>query len=219
MTSTFLSDFLLHWLWCWECPHGKELGWAPDQWQAKNLTFIFVEQHTRKQPYESAWEQVLPWLSLEWDLNAGKHIYHGLCEEWAGVPKEAYSKPWPENTLRPENVLLGVTKSYIICYVAICRQHNHAKFLQLCLFATQWTLAHQASLSMGFSRQEYWSGLPFLPPGYLHNPEIEPTALKPPALAGGFFTTSATWEVSGNTISRFYFLLASLKINYHRDNS
>ena len=42
------------------------------------------------------------------------------------------------------------------------------------LFATPWTVAHQAPLSMEFSRQEYWSGLPFLPPGYLPDPGIEP---------------------------------------------
>ena len=48
------------------------------------------------------------------------------------------------------------------------------------------TIAHQASLSIGFSRQKYWSGLPCPPPGDLHNPEIKPTS---PKLAGGFFTT------------------------------
>ena len=42
------------------------------------------------------------------------------------------------------------------------------------LFATLWTVAHQAPLSMGFSRQEYWSGLPFPSPGDLPNPGIEP---------------------------------------------
>ena len=57
-----------------------------------------------------------------------------------------------------------------------------------------WTIAHQAPLSMGFSRQEYWSGLPCPPPGDLPNPGIEPASLLSPALAGGFFTTSATWE-------------------------
>ena len=52
--------------------------------------------------------------------------------------------------------------------------------------ATPWTVASQAPLSMGFSRQEYWSGLPFLLPGDLHNPGIEPTF---PALVGVFFCT------------------------------
>ena len=62
------------------------------------------------------------------------------------------------------------------------------------LFATPWTIAHQAPLSMGFSRQEYWSGLPCSPPGDLPNPGIKPASLMSPALAGGFFTTSAIWE-------------------------
>ena len=53
-------------------------------------------------------------------------------------------------------------------------------------FVTPWTVAHQAPLSMEFSRQEFWNGLPFLPPGNLPNPGIEPTSL---ALASRFFTT------------------------------
>ena len=55
--------------------------------------------------------------------------------------------------------------------------------------ATPWTVALQAPLSMGFSRQEYWSGLPFPPPGNLLNPGIEPKSLASPALASRFFTT------------------------------
>ena len=61
-------------------------------------------------------------------------------------------------------------------------------------FATLWTAAHQATLSVGFSRKNYWSGLPFPIPGDLPNPGIKPTSLASPALAGGFFTTSTTWE-------------------------
>ena len=52
------------------------------------------------------------------------------------------------------------------------------------VFAIPWTVAHQASLSLGFLRQEYWSGLPFSSPGDLPDPSIEPV---PPVLAGGFF--------------------------------
>ena len=59
------------------------------------------------------------------------------------------------------------------------------------LFVTPWTTACQAPLSIEFSRQEYWSGLPCPPPGDLPDPGIEPVS---PALAGGFFATSATWE-------------------------
>ena len=56
------------------------------------------------------------------------------------------------------------------------------------------TIAHQAPLSLGFSRQEYWSGLPCSPPGDLPNAEIETVSLMSPVLAGMFFITSTTWE-------------------------
>ena len=52
-----------------------------------------------------------------------------------------------------------------------------------------WTVAHQAPLSMGFSRQEYWGGLPFPTPGDIPDPGIESWSLLSSALAGGFFTT------------------------------
>ena len=62
------------------------------------------------------------------------------------------------------------------------------------LFVTPWTVAHQAPLSLGFFRQEYWSGLSFPSPGDLPNPGIKPASLTSPVLAGGFFITRATWE-------------------------
>ena len=62
-------------------------------------------------------------------------------------------------------------------------------FLCVPLFVTPWIAAHQAPLSMGFSRQEYRSGFPFPPPGNLPDPGIEPTSHMSPALAGEFFTT------------------------------
>ena len=62
------------------------------------------------------------------------------------------------------------------------------------LFATPWTVARHAPLSMGFSRQEYCSGLPCPFPGDLPDPGIEPTSLMSPALADGFFIPSAAWE-------------------------
>ena len=65
------------------------------------------------------------------------------------------------------------------------------------LLVTPWTVAYQAPPSMGLSRQEYWSGLPFPSPRDFPDPGIEPMSLESPALAGGFFTTSATWEAHG----------------------
>ena len=67
-------------------------------------------------------------------------------------------------------------------------------FSHVQLFVTLWTVAHQAPLSMGFSRQEYWNGLPFPSPGDLPHPGMEALSLLSPASASGFFTTSATWE-------------------------
>ena len=75
-------------------------------------------------------------------------------------------------------------------YINVCVQMlSHVQ-----LFGTPWTIACQSHLFMGFSRQEYWSGVPFPSPGNLPYPGIEPVSLMSPALAGGFFTTSATWE-------------------------
>ena len=75
------------------------------------------------------------------------------------------------------------------------------------LFATPWTAGRQAHLSMEFSRQEYCSGLPFLPPWDLPDPGIEPTSPASPVLAGGFFTTKPPgmliWCLGGNFLPLF----------------
>ena len=72
---------------------------------------------------------------------------------------------------------------------------HDAKLLQSCL--TLWDpmdCSPPDSSVQGILRQEHWSGLPCPPPGDLPDPGIKPTSLVSPALAGGFFTTSATWE-------------------------
>ena len=68
-------------------------------------------------------------------------------------------------------------------------------FSQVQLVATVWTVAHQAPLSIGFSRQEYWSGLPCPSSGTLLHPGDKPASLRSPAWAGGFLTTRATWNI------------------------
>ena len=67
-------------------------------------------------------------------------------------------------------------------------------------FATPWTVVHQAPLSMGFSRQEYWGGLPFPSPADLPHPGIEPTS---PAMAGRFFTTESPREAHIEVFTQF----------------
>ena len=74
-------------------------------------------------------------------------------------------------------------------------------FSRVWLFATLWTVARRAPLSMGLSRQEYWSGLPCPPPGDLPDPGIQLLSLLSPALVGGFFTTSTT---SGSNLDSSY---------------
>ena len=69
-----------------------------------------------------------------------------------------------------------------------------SRFSHVQLFVTPWTIACKAPLFMEFSRHEYWSGFPCPLPGDLPDPGIKPTSLTSPALVGGFFTSSATWE-------------------------
>ena len=79
-------------------------------------------------------------------------------------------------------------------------------------------IAHQVLLSVGFSGQEYWSGLPCLPPGDLPDPGMEPESLMSPALAGRFFTTSTFWEAQPNVmtvlITRFLKLKSFIYYNF-----
>ena len=71
-------------------------------------------------------------------------------------------------------------------------------FSHVQLSATLWTVARQAPPSMGFSRQEYWNGLPGPSPGNLPDPGIKPTLHYVSCIAGMFFTMSATWETKTN---------------------
>ena len=102
---------------------------------------------------------------------------HRVCD--AIQPSHPLSSPSPPAPNPSQHI-------YAMCCVSC--------FSRVWLFVTPWTVAHQAPLSMGFSRQEYWSGLPCPPPGELPNPGIELLSLMSPALAGGFLTTSTTWE-------------------------
>ena len=81
------------------------------------------------------------------------------------------------------NLKLGV-------FIHLCLECVHAQSL----FGMPWTVACQAPLSMGFSRQECWIGLPFPPPGDLPDPGIDRASLALPALVGRFLPGGASWE-------------------------
>ena len=91
---------------------------------------------------------------------------------------------WTTREVSPKKYICDLCHSW-----RVCQSLSHVQ-----LFGTPWRVAHQASLSVRFSRQECWSGLPCPPPGHLPNPGIKPTSLMSPALAGGFLTTSTPWE-------------------------
>ena len=93
-----------------------------------------------------------------------------------------------------QQVLFTVCVCVCVCVCARARVHVCALscFSHVRLFATLWTVAHQASLSMGFFKQEYWSGLPWPSPGDLPDPGIEPASPTYLSLVDRFFTTSSS---------------------------
>ena len=82
-------------------------------------------------------------------------------------------------------------------------------------FAAPWTVAHQAPLSVGFPRQEYWNGVPLPPPRDLRDPGIEPMSLLSPALTDGFFTTLSHLASHLNVLHLTIFAYIYLPPNSH----
>ena len=115
---------------------------------------------------------------------------HGDRNEKSSCPWVHGLEDW-EVLWANENVLISTVTYGCVCVISCFR------CFWLC--AIPWIVAHQASLSMGFSRQEYWSGLPCPFPGNVPDPRSEPASLMSPALAARFFTTSTAW----NTLYRY----------------
>ena len=93
---------------------------------------------------------------------------------------------FPDRSMRWQCLALAIHVHLACMYVKLLQSFQ--------LFITLCTIAGQAPLSMGFSRQEYWSGLPCPPPGNLPGSGVKPTSLVSPMLAARFFTISATQE-------------------------
>jgi len=149
---------------------------------------------------------------LSWDLYFNPLYLPAPCQCWPGI-HQAFPKIRPAvSTCNPSlsfhrsrPAALGTVAQHLSHCVfssllmeevrpafSPSRACVHAKSLQSCptLFDPV-DYSHQAPLSMGFSRQEYWCGLPYPPPGNLTNSGIKLASLMSPALAGGFFTTGA----------------------------
>ena len=125
-------------------------------------------------------------ISLSWELNSIKtHVLIIVLSVIASWILRLYC----------EIFTVYVCKYMYVCvyiYICVCVVCVLCAQLVSCvwLFVTPWTVAHQAPLSMAFSRQEYWSGLPFPSPGDLPEPGIKPES---PELAGGFIACVRAW--------------------------
>ena len=144
------------------------------------------------------WVRKILW-SRKWES-----IPVSLPEKVHGERSLAESSPWGCKRVRydlatKQQQLEQQTVNQIINQNKCKHTHKHKKLNFWKNFKT-WTVACEAPLSMGFSRQEYWSGLLYSPPEDLPNPGIKVASLTPPALAGGFFTTSTTWEAPPNSV-------------------
>ena len=142
--------------------HGKSPGWLPFHVHPAHIRFPKGQGYTLESSFNL--------LSLD-ALVAALSIL--ICITWFG-----------NSPARPHLALRGEALSF---QPPALDMLQHAQLLsRVQLFVAPWTVARQAPLSMEFSRQEYWSGLPFPPPGDLPNPGIEPAS---PALESGFFIT------------------------------
>ena len=126
-----------------------------------------------------------PWGHKELDLTEETALTHAdwikfikILKQHCFLPSQGYLIIWPLMSSWLHYWLEG----YII--VLYCTTLSY-----IWLFVTPWTLAHQVLLSIKFSRQVYWSGLPFPTPGDFPNPQIKPLSLLSSSLAGRFFTT------------------------------
>ena len=115
------------------------------------------------------------------------HIFTRICTKIKTKTKLCINPKWAKNCPKPLEAGKGPLSQVFLCH-AVC------VFCRVRLFATPWTVTLQAPLSMGFSRQEYWSGVPFPSPRDPPDPGIKLAYSASPARAGRFFYHGATWE-------------------------
>ena len=157
------------------------------KWGGKGLRFLKSELKISCQwlrPKHKSWTYIL---------------FHSQMFMLVNDYKELTFHLWSRNSSFYITNIYGVQSPLFIHIISDDSSCVLSHFSHVLLFAIAWTGtwrtgAHQALLSMGFSRQEHWSGLPFPSPGDLPDPRIKPMSLTSPALADGLFTPSTTWE-------------------------
>ena len=144
---------------------------------------------------------------MGWGQWEGLTIYAQASHPHLKIPTECFSLCLVKKYI--DTQIYGYVKLHLYFQQEHSKYNTHAcacmisHFSHVWLFATLWTIACQAPLSTGFSRQEYWSGLPGPSQGDLPNPGIESRFYYVSCNPGGFFTTSATWEA---LISIYFYL-------------
>ena len=149
----------------------------------------------------------LPLHSTEWSVTHSLAITHKNCLQVIS-PYSIAAKSLqscltlcdPIDGSPPGSPIPGILRTRILEWVAISFSNawkwkvKVKSLSRIQLLATPWTAAHQAPASMGFSRQDYWSGLPCSPSGYPPDSGLKPMFPMSPALASRLFTHWSTWE-------------------------
>ena len=139
-----------------------------------------------------------PWDPKESDC-AGMHTIFNISQK----PRKFVARKLLTPRRNQENIpeMFVDARAHASIFLGIQTAHSMCSVTQSCSSLWPHGLAHQAPPSMGFSKQEHWSQLPFTTPGGLPNPGIKTASLTSPALIGRFFTTSFIWEARAFCIS------------------
>ena len=149
---------------------------SPHMWRGRLCSPVKTKHRTCKVTAENDRQHFQWWDAIRHSLPSGSYFASCChCPSW--LPPGNASSLSPKD--QPNSPLLWFTlnlQSYFSLSFTVCASML-SRFSHVQFFATLRTVAHQAPLSMGFSRQEHWSRLPCPPPGYLPNPGIKPVSL------------------------------------------
>ena len=176
-------------------------------WEMRKVSIIICLKKNNKQQFASWWCVTTKWIQRQtgrgWTQSSNSTLgsQRGLRDrrrvsEPGNFPTTACTMMLQHDANYTFVLYLRFQIQLVLC--AVLSRLSHVWF-----FTTLWTIACQAALSMGFSRQEYLRRLPCPPPGDLPNPGVEPASFTSPVLACGFFTTSAIWEAPDTTYTYF----------------